>query len=434
MTHDVGQAIGKELAAVGINWNVAPVIDILTDLTEPLDASRVFSDDPATTINHTTAFIRGLHDVGITTSVTEALSMTLRETYRRTVAGEELDEDILENDELQHLRTLFENQDIDSVMLSSVIHDFSETSQAKDAVKFVIEHIIRNFFSFEGPVISSHSSSPLDNGACHIHEPLRSLLYGSDMVRLPKDYDAQVASINAVYAAVESSELPMADITTCSDRIINMKARFSSWSTALNLPPPSLLPSLKSSHEAFAQATYRATITTFQASASPLLLVPAASVLLLLAPTVPPPGVRTQTSDPFEPLGRTIARLHPRTRHVPYTLSTGLTTTHVAFLRRASAVVMVLASTSSALAEAQGEFWRAVESVLVDCDKHNNSKVVRVVVGAGDVRDLTQGGILDHGWWGIECWEYTRPAVEAVAEVLIGERDASGNLPISRQR
>ena len=434
MTHDVGQAIGKELAAVGINWNVAPVIDILTDLTEPLDASRVSSDNPAAAVVHTSAFISGLHDVGITASVTEALSMTLREAYRRTIAGEELDEDILENEEVQHLRVLFENQVVDSVILSSSIHGFHDTVQAKDSIRFVVDHVLRELFSFQGPVISNCSSFPPENGVCLIHEPLRALLYGSDMVRLPKDYDIQIASINAIYAAIQSLLLAMPVIMTSSNRIIDLKTRFSSWTTALDLPSPSLLPSLKSTYEALAQATYRATITTFQSSASPLLLVPAASVLLLLAPTVPPLSTRAQTSDPFEPLGRTIARLHPRTRHVPYSLSTGLTTTHVAFLRRASAVVMVLASTSSALAEAQSEFWRAVESVLTDCDEQNNGRVIRVVVGAGDVRDLTQGGILDHGWWGIECWEYTRPAVKAVAEVLIGEREASGSLPIIRRQ
>lgn len=433
MVQQVGEAIGKELVAVGFNWNIAPVIDILTDLTEPLDASRVFGDNHAAAVGYTSAFMKGLHSAGLTTIATEALSTTLSEAYQQTIGSGNLNGDAINNDEVRHLQQLFEGHIVDSVMLSSSIYDFNDTVRASESIKSVIYDVLRDRLGFRGLVMSNCSSFPSATGHCLIHEPLRALVCGSDMVRLPPDPRTQVASINAIYAAIESSFLPALTVATYSNRILALKSRYFSWSTVNNRTPTPLL-SLQSLHRPLADAIYRASITTFQHAISPLIATPTTSVLLLLTPTVPPLGTGAQTSDPFEVLGRTISRRRPLTRHVPYSLSVGLTTTHVAFLRRASVVVMVLASTSSVLAEAQEELWKAAESVLADSENQGGNRVVRIVVGAGDVRDLTRSGVLESGWWGIECWEYTKPALEAVAEALIGEGEVTGTLPVSWRR
>ncbi|KAL9118553.1 MAG: hypothetical protein Q9187_004900 [Circinaria calcarea] len=433
MVQQVGEAIGRELVATGFNWNIAPVIDILTDLTEPLDTSRMFGDNHATAVGYTSAFMNGLHGAGLTTIATEALSATLNEAYQQIVASEDLNMDAINNDEVRHLQQLFESRILDSVMLSSSTYDFDDTIRASESIKSVTHNVLRGQLGFRGLVISNCSSFPSATGRCLIHEPLRALLCGSDMVRLPLDPHTRNASVDAIYAAFENSILPASTVSTYSDRILALKSRYFSWNTVYNgTPTPSLSPQLM--HRPLADAAYRASITTFQHTRSPLILTPTTSVLLLLTPTVPPLDNQAQSSDPFEVLGRTISRLRPLTRHVPYSLSVGLTTTHVAFLRRASVVVMVLASTSSVLTEAQEEFWKAAESILADSENQGSNRAVRIVVGAGDVRDLTRSGILEKGWWGIECWEYTKSALEAVAAVLIGESEARGTLPVSWKR
>ncbi len=72
-------------------------------------------------------------------------------------------------------------------------------------------------------------------------------------------------------------------------------------------------------------------------------------LVILLTPVVAPialgsqsPAVRGPTSDPFEPLGRALAKHHPWIRHVPYTAGGGITSTHVGFIKRAAAVVFVI--------------------------------------------------------------------------------------------
>ncbi|KAI1044320.1 hypothetical protein LB505_007132 [Fusarium chuoi] len=53
-------------------------------------------------------------------------------------------------------------------------------------------------------------------------------------------------------------------------------------------------------------------------------------VLLLTPAVVPLDQSLANTSDPFEPLGKALARTHPWIRHVPYTKERGITGIHPA--------------------------------------------------------------------------------------------------------
>ncbi|MCJ1247851.1 hypothetical protein MMC30_005066 [Trapelia coarctata] len=429
---DIGEAIGKELRAAAINWNVAPVIEPITELTEPLDVSRRFGSKPETISNYTGAFIEGSHTAGVITCPTEALTTPLREAYRRTLDDVEVDEDFLDlvEQDLEPLRKLLTNGLLDCVMLSTTIFDFDDGERSKKCIRFVIDQFIRESLRFEGPVVTNCATLPLDSNICSVHAPLCALLCGSDMVCLPIEKDVRLSSINAIYAAVEADSAFRSAIKKSSDRVTALKSQYLSWPAALSSAPPDLARSLTAAHAPTALAAYHRSITCLQQGSSPLHSLPAGSVILLMTPTVPPLRAQVGPADPFEPLGRALSHHQPRVRHVPYTLSTGLTPTHMAFLERVGAVILVLACPSSALTEVQLELWTRVESVLAGIEEGSDRKVRRLVVSAGDVRDLFHADRLAKGWWGVACWDYTQGALEAVAEVISGEREAEGRLPL----
>ena len=253
------------------------------------------------------------------------------------------------------------------------------------------------------------------------------------MVCLSEDFETQIASINAIYSAVEANLITPTFVTASSKRVTTMKTQQHSLLSGLMKPSESLS-GLVASHAPLMQTVYRASTTTLQPTPSPIISLGDNLVLLLLSPTVPALDSTNEQSDPFEPLGRAMARTQSRIRHVPYTLSTGLTPTHLAFLRRAGAVILVLACPSSALAEVQMEVWQDVEMVLADVDQQSGRRVKRIVVGAGDARDLTKGDMLDKGWWSVACWSYAKGSLEAVAEVVTGQREATGVSPVRLRR
>jgi beta-N-acetylhexosaminidase len=65
LTERVAAAIGGELAAAGVNLDLAPVADVNSDERNPIIGVRSFGSEPALVARHTAAFVRGLQRVGV---------------------------------------------------------------------------------------------------------------------------------------------------------------------------------------------------------------------------------------------------------------------------------------------------------------------------------------------------------------------------------
>ena len=64
-TQAVGRALGEELAALGIGWDFAPVLDVHTNPANPVIGNRAFGTTPDAVIAQALAFWRGLRGAGV---------------------------------------------------------------------------------------------------------------------------------------------------------------------------------------------------------------------------------------------------------------------------------------------------------------------------------------------------------------------------------
>jgi beta-N-acetylhexosaminidase len=69
LTCRVGAAIGGELAAAGIDLDLAPVADVLLDPGSAIVGVRSFGSDPQLVARHVAAFVEGMQSVGIAACV-----------------------------------------------------------------------------------------------------------------------------------------------------------------------------------------------------------------------------------------------------------------------------------------------------------------------------------------------------------------------------
>jgi beta-N-acetylhexosaminidase len=65
LTEATGRAVGAELAAVGIDLDLAPVADANTNPDNPVIGSRSFGADPDLVARHVSAWVAGLQDAGV---------------------------------------------------------------------------------------------------------------------------------------------------------------------------------------------------------------------------------------------------------------------------------------------------------------------------------------------------------------------------------
>ncbi|KAL8967090.1 MAG: hypothetical protein Q9183_003072 [Haloplaca sp. 2 TL-2023] len=305
------------------------------------------------------------------------------------------------------------------------INDFPQPEQSAHAIRTACTFILRNKCNYHGPTVSQFADPSDESFVCDKHSPLLTALAGLDMIKLPKVSAACEASILTLGIAMTTGVIPPGLIPAASARVQRFKAHNLSWETALSPRQSSIV--LQSTHAALARQAHRASITAINPGlSSPLSSLGPTSVVLLLTPTVPRRRPNSP-SDPFEPLGRALSSSFSRLRHVPYTLSAGLTGFHYPFIQRAAAVLLVLCNISSALVESQDELVGAVQNTLRVRDAAPGQAGVRkVVIGAGDPRDLRDKF---DGWWVVCCYEYSRGALEAAAEVILGQSEALGALP-----
>jgi beta-N-acetylhexosaminidase len=65
LTHEVAASIGTELAAVGIDLDLAPVVDANSNPANPVIGVRSFGADPQLVARHAAAYVAGLQSAGV---------------------------------------------------------------------------------------------------------------------------------------------------------------------------------------------------------------------------------------------------------------------------------------------------------------------------------------------------------------------------------
>lgn len=346
---DIAKATAKELVAVGINWNFAPVLDVISEPNSTAVGVRAFGDDPQLVGRYGVAFAEGLRAGGIGHCV-KHFPGTGRTTHKDGSSTPNFNfktRDELEPTELVPFRRAV-SAGLDSVMLTSSV--WEESSQSDGGVadaKHVIHDILRRQLGYDGLTICDVTEMPAFTKGSNVGEAaIMAVRVGCDMLQILDKHETQRQAIEAIYAAIGSGKILRSEIYRSSGRVLQLKEHYLSWRTALAAPDPGRLPSLMQDHQILARKAYENSITVVRDEKN---LIPLSSRIrptdniLLLTPVVRPLHQRAledPPTDPFECFGRALARRHPKIRHAPYTAH-GITSTHVALIKKAAAVVFV---------------------------------------------------------------------------------------------
>lgn len=135
-------------------------------------------------------------------------------------------------------------------------------------------------------------------------------------------------------------------------------------------------------------------------------------VIVLLTPVVIPvsqdPG---DTADPFECFGRALASRHPRIRHVPYTNTNGITSTHVGFVKRATVVIFVLSEIGRS-----GDSPQVHAAHVIQALTHERPLLIVLTCNSEDPLQFSK-----HFPTIIQSKDYSRPTLELTASLIFGE-------------
>ncbi|MFY0543774.1 glycoside hydrolase family 3 protein [Brevibacillus sp. H7] len=235
MAWKVGDAIGRELAALGINTNFAPVMDVNNNPDNPVIGVRSFGEDPQLVADLGVAYIKGLQNNGIAATAKHFPG------HGDTAVDSHLglpevphDMERLKRVELYPFQQAID-AGVDAIMTAHVTFpkiDDTKVISRKDRTQIalpatlspkVITGLIRDDLGFDGVV--STDAMNMQAIADHfgpVDAAVRAVKAGVDIVLMPIGLESVTAG---VLQAVKSGEIDEKRIDVSVKRILTLKVK-----------------------------------------------------------------------------------------------------------------------------------------------------------------------------------------------------------------
>ncbi|MDE2485159.1 MAG: beta-N-acetylhexosaminidase [candidate division NC10 bacterium] len=227
LTYAMAASIARELVTVGINMNMAPVLDVLTNPANPVMAGRTYGSDPHRVAEHGIAFFRGLADhevVAVGKHFPGHGDTTIDSHLALPVVPH--DSDRLSAVELVPFATAI-SAGIPALMTAHLLVPALDPKQPATLSRPILTDLLREQIGFCGLVISDDllmqgiaDSTPPGEAA------VRCLDAGGDLMLICQDEAAQRQALHAVTEAVETGRLSEARVRVSCDRIAKAKAQY----------------------------------------------------------------------------------------------------------------------------------------------------------------------------------------------------------------
>ena len=221
----VGEIMGEELVRLGINMNLAPVLDVNNNIINPVIGVRSYSDNPDVVSEYGINFIEGLQSKGVIatakhfpghgdTNVDSHLGLP-------TVVH---DKERLEAVELLPFRKAIK-AGLHAIMSAHIVFKAYEDQDIPATISHnVITKLLREEIGFEGLIVSDcMEMKAIDDTITTPVGVVEAIKAGLDMVFVSHTLEKQIKALELLEAAVNNGDIPMSEIDAKVERILKYK-------------------------------------------------------------------------------------------------------------------------------------------------------------------------------------------------------------------
>ena len=227
LAEEIAFMMGRELAALGINWNLAPVADIARQRDNPSIGTRAVGRDPRLVCDMVAAQIRGFQRAGVAAAAKHfpGLGNTVIDTHDAPVKATGSLNDLYQED-LAPFRAAIA-ADVGCIMLTHVIYDELDTARPATLSPQIAGSLLRDELGYEGVVCTDCMEMRAITDAFGAGESAAlAIEAGVDMPLFSHTSAAQAAAYEAVLASARSGRLSAERIDQSVRRIRMLKRRF----------------------------------------------------------------------------------------------------------------------------------------------------------------------------------------------------------------
>ncbi|MCC6612627.1 MAG: hypothetical protein IT320_04055 [Anaerolineae bacterium] len=231
MARQVGAATARELSAVGINMNLAPVADLETYRDNPIIFRRAWGSNPQLAGEAIAAFVDGSQSAGVLATAKHFPGHgETHEDSHAVLQSLDLSRERLETVELVPFQSAVD-AGIAAVMVAHIHYTALQPGNTLPASldPGVVTGLLRGEMGFGGIVMTD----ALDMNAIDLQfdfreAAVRAVEAGVDLIALGPSFGprTQISAMQAVIEAIQSGRIPEAQIDAAVTRILAAKERF----------------------------------------------------------------------------------------------------------------------------------------------------------------------------------------------------------------
>lgn len=222
--------VAQSLKQVGINLNLAPVVDLNTNPANPVIGAlaRSFSPDPAVVARHAAAFIQAHTDEGLLCTLKHfpGHGSSRQDSHYGFVDVTQTWHD----DELTPYRTLIDAGQSDAVMTAHIFNANLDPQLPATLSPAVITDLLRGDLNYDGVIFTDDLQMDAIRAYYSFEEAVRlAVLAGVDVLSISNSFlnqrDAVAIAVAVIREMVESGQIPESRIDASYRRIVRVKER-----------------------------------------------------------------------------------------------------------------------------------------------------------------------------------------------------------------
>ena len=216
-----GAIIGRELSALGINTDFAPVVDVNNNPNNPVIGLRSFGDDPYKVADYAVAMIQGINSSNVITAAKHfpGHGDTVGDTHDGYVSIQKTWEELLSAELIPFIDNL---DNTDMVMVAHIsLPDVTDDGLPASLSGELISGKLRGELGYDGVIITdSLAMGAIAQEYSSADCAVMALDAGVDILLMPEDY---AAAFEGVVQAVEEGRLSMERIDESVARVLELK-------------------------------------------------------------------------------------------------------------------------------------------------------------------------------------------------------------------
>lgn len=227
--HQTYSQMSKELQSVGINYDLAPVVDLDINANNHVihGLGRSYGKDPKTVANYARIFIKAMHQNGVLTSIKHfpGHGSSVGDTHKGFVDVTKL----YQKSEMEPYRLL--KNEADTVMVAHVFNRNFDSQYPASLSKKTITGVLRSQLGYDGVVITDDLQMGAISQKYGLRNTLKLAINAGDDILLvgnqldPRQVQSVKTLVDTITSLVKSGEVKTQSIELANKRIEALKQK-----------------------------------------------------------------------------------------------------------------------------------------------------------------------------------------------------------------